>query len=82
MESDFEKRVRNILMTSDLIEPVVELFPDGMRLVVHVVSSSFEGVDDAERQALMWDLFEQNLSPDDHNLIEYVFVDASRKEAA
>ncbi len=82
MESDFEKRVRNILMTSDLIEPVVELFPDGMRLVVHVVSSSFEGVDDAERQALMWDLFEENLSPDDHNLIEYVFVDASRKEAA
>ncbi len=82
MESDFEKRVRTILMTSDLIEPVVEIIPDGMRLVVNVVSTSFEGVAESERQALMWDLFEENLSPDDHNLIEYVFVDAPRKEAA
>lgn len=74
MADDFGERVKNILTSGDFINPHVEVTKEHYRWQPLVVTETFEGIDEAERQALVWDVLEKNLSEEEHRRIEFVFV--------
>ncbi len=74
MEDDFAERVMAILTSGDLMDPYVEVTKNGHRWVALVVTATFEGINGAERQALVWDILERNLTEEEHRRIEFVFV--------
>ncbi len=82
MEATLQERLQSILAGPDLADASVELSWDGPRLVASVVSASFENVDEAERQAMIWDLLEQHLSIDDRLRIAFIFTNSPREQAA
>ncbi len=82
MDNKFAEHVKTILTSGNLVNPHVEMYPDGYRWVASVVSETFEDLDEAERQALIWDLLEQNLSVEDHRRVEYVSTRSPREAQA
>jgi len=82
MKTDLEQRLKTLLSTSEEIrDPAIDMRWEGIKLVARVVSPSFEGIDEAERQAVIWDLLEQ-LPAEDRRRIEFVFTDSPSEEAA
>ncbi len=82
MEDNFAERVAAILTNGDLIKPHVKMLKERYRWVACVVSASFEGLNEAERQALIWDILEQNLSVEEHRRIEFVSAMSPSEERA
>ena len=52
--------------------PEVNIGHDGQKFVAVVVSTSFEGMDEAERQSLVWGHLQQRF--EDHQLVQLEFV--------
>lgn len=54
--------------------PAVTVSRDGRKLVAVVVSASFENMDEADRQGLVWGHLQDQFEDDDLVLLEFVFT--------
>lgn len=82
MENNFAERVKAILINGNLIKPEVEMIKEGHRWVACIVSATFEGINEAERQALVWDILEQNLTEEEHRQVVYVSTTSPSEQQA
>ncbi len=82
MAANLKDRVRSLLANAQFADPTIAVTWDGPRLVASIVTSSFEGINEAERQALIWDLLAANLSEEDHRRIAFVFTDVPSRQVA
>jgi stress-induced morphogen len=71
-----EDRLREILAEGFGIEAVARVYRDRGKLEAIVVSPSFEGVYEGERQRRVWQLLIDRLSDAEHAQIGFVFTDA------
>lgn len=71
------------MLTSEHLEEVlsaafksatISIESDSGRLVAIVVSDEFAGVDEADRQARIWEHLLKVLPPEDVSLVEFVFT--------
>ncbi|MEO6811514.1 MAG: hypothetical protein ABI353_20570 [Isosphaeraceae bacterium] len=73
---DFQQRLLQTLKGLDLEEPEVRVVPgDQFKYLGIVVSRSFEGMDEAERQELVWERVLRTLDRDDQAQIEFIYTD-------
>jgi len=77
-----EKKVRQVLEEAGWEKPSIRILPEGSHLVATVTSSSFDGMDGAERQALVWDVLDSALSSNEHARVDLVVVTTPSEQAA
>lgn len=82
MENNFPERVKTILTSGALIEPKVVMIKKGYRWIASIVSPTFEGINEAEGQALVWDILAANLTEEEHRQIVYVSIRSPREAQA
>ncbi len=79
------------MLTREQLEKALAGFPaevvqidvvDAPRFVVTVISRSFEGQDEGERQVRIWKHLRERLPEDDLPRIEFVFTDTPAERAA
>jgi acid stress-induced BolA-like protein IbaG/YrbA len=80
MEADLKERLHAVLATAAVADPEIEVTWDGYKVVGAVVSSTFEGINEAERQALIWDALEQ-MSMEERLRVAFVFTDTPEERA-
>jgi acid stress-induced BolA-like protein IbaG/YrbA len=79
---DIEERVIRALKGLDLVDPEVKIFESqGSRILAAVVSPSFEQMEDADRQSLIWGKLIDELGDYDSRQVGYV-VTATPREVA
>jgi acid stress-induced BolA-like protein IbaG/YrbA len=81
---NFKSKVKKVLEGLPLSNLEVEIEPDsGARVVAVVTSDEFEGMDEGERQHLVWKKLLEELDPYEQTLVEFVHTMApSEYEAA
>jgi hypothetical protein len=55
-------------------DAVVMLTRDGRRWIAEVVTTAFEGKDEADRQSDVWGLILDNLEPHEQTEVEFIFT--------
>ena len=72
-----KEKVKRILEQLDIIDPIVTIIDQpGVRILVQVVSPSFESMDEGERQSLVWGKLLDNLPDHESRWVEVVFTDS------
>jgi acid stress-induced BolA-like protein IbaG/YrbA len=78
-----KEKVKQILQQLAIADPQVKILEEsGSRVLAEVVSSSFEGMDQGERQRLVWSKLLDELGDDQSRWVEFVFTDAPSEIAA
>lgn len=75
---ELESRVQAILRENFNVSRFESSIESPGRLVVRVVSPTFDGVDDVERQVQVWKILRENLSEDELLALEYVFTEGEK----
>jgi hypothetical protein len=58
-------------------DPAIDVMPGyGSKFLVSLVTPSFEGMDEGERQAIIWQRVLDGLGPEDRRRIEFIYTDA------
>lgn len=58
-------------------DPKVRVFPsDSYHLMAQIVSDSYEQMDEAERQRMVWNLIHRSLDDHEQRRVEFVYTDA------
>jgi acid stress-induced BolA-like protein IbaG/YrbA len=74
---NIKEKVRQILMSLDVIDPEVKILDEyGHRVVALVVSNSFEGMSDGDRQHLVLGKLLDELTNKELDWVEFVFTKA------
>jgi acid stress-induced BolA-like protein IbaG/YrbA len=72
-----QEKVRRVLERLGLSAPAIDVQPsDGHRIVAEVVSDSFEGMPEEDRQELVWTELGKQLDPREQAQVEYVLTNA------
>jgi stress-induced morphogen len=81
---NIREKVQQILQRLAIADPQVRILEEsGTRVLAQVVSSSFEGMDEGERQRLVWSKLLDELGDDQSRWVEFVFTDSPNElEAA
>lgn len=62
---------------SALADPIVSAERgDFTKVLVYVVSPTFEGMDEGDRQEIVWERVLEDFAPDDQRKIEFIYTDA------
>src|SRR4051812_30946209 len=70
-------KVKKALEGMDLVDPVVKILENrGSRVLASVVSPSFEAMDEADRQSMVWGRLIDELGDHDSRLVEFVYTDS------
>jgi hypothetical protein len=70
-----QERVRDVLQSLPLERPEIYVVPaESGRLIATVVSESFDGMDEAERQERVWDAMLRQMTPLERSGVEFVFT--------
>jgi acid stress-induced BolA-like protein IbaG/YrbA len=73
---DMKERVKKILEQLELNNPQVNILEEsGAGILAQVVSDSFQGMEDWERQRLVWSKLLEDLGDDKSRWVEFVFTD-------
>jgi len=73
---DIKERLAESLKKIDLDDPIIRVVPgDHHRVVGIIVSPTFEGKDEAERQDIVWDRVLKDLDDQDQSRIEFLYTD-------
>ncbi|HWE38867.1 MAG TPA: hypothetical protein VG406_20120 [Isosphaeraceae bacterium] len=65
-----------------LVDPVVNAGPGDFSMVwVSVVSPTFEGMDEGDRQEIVWQRVLDDFEPADQKRIEFIYTDAPSEVA-
>lgn len=74
----FAERLKATLTTLPVAErsTVQVVNPTAPRCVLWIVSPSFEGLDEVDRQRIVWDHLRKSFSDDELEQIEFIFTDA------
>ncbi len=74
---DIKERVKKVLEGLDLADLQVRILENrGTRVLVSVVSSSFEEIDEGHRQRMVWGRLINELGDYDSRRVEFVFTDS------
>jgi acid stress-induced BolA-like protein IbaG/YrbA len=74
---DIKERVKKALEGLDLADLQVKILENrGTRVLVSVISSSFEEIDEAHRQRMVWGKLMKELGDYDSRRVEFVFTDS------
>jgi acid stress-induced BolA-like protein IbaG/YrbA len=74
---DIKEKVRQALMSLDVADPEVRFLDEyGYRVVALVVSPSFEGMSDGDRQHMVWGRLLNELTRRELEWVEFVFTKA------
>lgn len=74
-----EQRLREILCRIEGAR--VDVGRDGAKYVAFVVSSSYEGMDEGDRQAQAWGLLLDNLTDDEQAQVAFVYTNTPQERA-
>jgi hypothetical protein len=79
---DIKEKVKAALETLDLEDMEVRILENrGSRVLAAVISPSFERIEDADRQSMVWGKLLDDLGDDDSRWVEYVFTKSPREVA-
>ena len=73
-------KVRHALEGLRLDAPRVDVYESTTSVFATVVSESFTGMDEAERQQRVWDALRACLSADENSAVEFVFTISPSEE--
>ncbi len=77
-----EEQLFRSLKRIDLIDPVIRIGPgDHGRAVAVIVSQTFEGMNEARRQEIVWDRILKDLDEDEQREIEFLYTDTPSERA-
>jgi len=77
---DINEKVKRALEGLDLIDPEVRILENrGSRVLVGLISPSFEQMEDGDRQAMVWGKLIDDLGYNDSSRVEYVFTRTPRE---
>jgi acid stress-induced BolA-like protein IbaG/YrbA len=74
------ERLKELLASMGLRDAQIEVEQLGLRLVGSIVSPDFEGVDEADRQALVWGHLYEQASEWERRGVEFVFTSTPEEE--
>jgi acid stress-induced BolA-like protein IbaG/YrbA len=72
--ADLEKKVTTALNGLGLANPDIQIHGLGRTIMATVVSGSFSGMDEAERQRMVWEALRENLDEQERAAVEFVFT--------
>ncbi len=76
-------QVKQLLEGMDLEDPKVEILePFGRKLLIGVISPSYERMNEGERQALVWDKLLDAIGDDATRWVEFVYTDSPTEALA
>ena len=79
---DLKERVKQVLEGLDLADLEVKILENrGTRVLVSVISTSFEDMDEGDRQSLVWGKLIDDLGDYPSRRVEFVFTDSPREIA-
>ncbi len=79
---DFEQRVVQALKGLNLIDPEIKIFEShGSRILASVVSPSFDKMEDADRQSMIWGQLIDELGEYDSRQVGYVITSTPQEVA-
>ena len=82
-ELEHYKELLTHSMEGHLDSPKVEVMEgDPYRYLGNIISPTFEGMDDYERQKLVWRRVYETLEDEDHRWIEFLFTNTPAEMAA
>lgn len=71
------EKLQVVLRELNIAEPTIRVFPsDSFHLMAQVVSRSYETMDEAERQRMVWNLLHRKLDDHEQRRVEFVYTDA------
>lgn len=74
---DIKEKIKNVLERLDVAEPEVKILDEfGYRVVAVVISKTFEGMSDGDRQHLVWGKLLDELTDREQEWVEFVFTKA------
>ena len=74
---DIKEKLKQVLKRLDVVDPEVRILDEfGYRLVALVVSKTFEGMSDGDRQHLVWGKLLDELTDREQEWVEFVFTKA------
>ena len=74
---DIKEKIKNVLMDLDVADPEVKMLDEyGYRAVAVLVSKTFEGMPDGDRQHLVWRKLLEDLTDREQEWVEFVFTKA------
>jgi len=74
---DIKDKVKQTLMHLNVVDPEVKILEEfGYRVVALVVSKSFEGMPDGDRQHMVWGKLLDELTDREQEWVEFVFTKA------
>jgi acid stress-induced BolA-like protein IbaG/YrbA len=74
---DIREKIRDVLMDLNVVDPQVQFLDGyGYRVVAVVVSKTFEGMPDGDRQHLIWRKLLEGLTDREQEWVEFVFARA------
>jgi acid stress-induced BolA-like protein IbaG/YrbA len=74
---DIKEKVKQVLLRLDVVDPEVRILDGfGYRVVALVISSSFEGMPDGDRQHMVWGKLLDSLTEREQAWVEFVFTKA------
>ena len=76
-----EEQLRNVLASLPFAIDGLAVHSDGRRLIGVVVSTEFEGMDEAERQRIVWHHLHQVFDVQQLTRIEFVFTNTPQEDA-
>ncbi len=77
---DLSTKVRSALQGLDLKSPQIDVQGSTGSIIATVVSGSFTGMDEAERQKQVWGALRSNLSDEESLAVEFVFTIAPEEQ--
>ena len=79
---DIKEKVKKVLETLDLADLEVKILENrGTRVLVAVISPSFDEMDEGVRQEMVWGKLLDNLPDHESRRVEFVFTDSPREMA-
>jgi len=74
--SDLGKKVESALQGLNLKAPRIEVEDLDHSVIATVESGSFSGMDEAERQRIVWEALRESLTELERSAVEFVFTSA------
>ncbi len=77
--NDFDRRLEASLRGLKLDAPIIRVLPADSakyKCFADIISETFEGMDEAERQAIAWGRILETLDDEDQRRIEFMYTDA------
>lgn len=78
--ADLEGKIKTALEGLRLDKPAIDVHGSVGSVIATVVSGSFSGMDEAERQKRVWDVLRSNLSDEERLAVEFVFTIAPEEQ--